>query len=201
MITTVFFDLGNVILPFDLLRLARRLAHYSSLTPEEIREKIWDFDVAEAFECGRMTPLEFFDHVKKNCRIQNLTFDEFIPIFNDIFEEDTEIVLLIQTLKPRYKLGLLSNTNAIHVDYIRQTYDHLGNFDRILFSNEAGVRKPDPAFYKIALESFAIQPHESVFIDDNEANIFSARKLGIHGIRYKDIDQLKAELHEIGVNL
>lgn len=198
MIKTVLFDLGNVLMPFDLMRLANRLARFSRFNPKEILQKIAYTQMAVDFETGRMTPQEYFDYTTAACEFKNLSFTEFVAIFNDIFDEDHRVYEVVSGLKKKYKLGLISNTNPIHVDHLR-TYPNLGHFERLWFSNEAGLRKPDPAIYKLALTHFQTEPEETVFIDDYEENIVGARALGINAVHYKGCDQLKTDLKMLGV--
>src|SRR5262245_27778998 len=142
MIKTVLFDLGNVILPFDLTRLAGRLKPYSKKSIDEIIGLLWSDEVANSFETGLMAPQEYFAHAVKECEFEGLTYEKFVPIFNEIFVEDRAVVDLIARLRKKYRLGLISNTNAIHVGYVLQTYDSLKNFERLWFSNIERVRKP-----------------------------------------------------------
>ncbi len=200
MIKTVLFDLGNVILPFDVMRLANRLTRYTHLSAKEIVDRLWNDHIADHFETGKMSPKEYFEYVSKLCSFQKLLFEDFVPLFNEIFDEDAGIIELISKLKNHYKLGLISNTNAIHVEHIKQTYPYIGHFDRHWWSNEAGVRKPDPTIYKMALNHFLVNPSEAVFIDDLHTNIASAMELGINAIHYKGIEPLKQELTKLGVH-
>ena len=199
MIKTVLFDLGNVILPFDLTCLANQLARYTNFSPEIILEKIAYNQVAVDFETGKMTPKEYFDFVTKACDFKDLSYTQFIVIFNDIFDQDHQVWDLISRLKKNYKLGLISNTNPIHVDYIRSNHPQLDHFHHLWFSNEAGLRKPDHAIFKLALTHFDADPAETVFIDDYEENIIGALELGIKALHYKGFDKLKTDLHELGV--
>lgn len=199
MIKTILFDLGNVILPFDVTRLARRLTAFSSLKTEEIVKKLWNDHIAEPFETGRMSPDEYFTHISEACGFQNFRFDDFLPLFNEIFDEDKAVVELIINLKNNYKLGLISNTNAIHVTYIKSNFPQLGHFDRHFFSNEVGYRKPHEAIYRLALDHFNSNPQETLFIDDYEINVAAARQLGIHAIHYKGVDHLKENLSQMGI--
>jgi putative hydrolase of the HAD superfamily len=199
MIKTVLFDLGNVILPFDVTRLARRLTSYSPLSAEQIVEKLWNLEIAMDFETGRMSPHEYFDLISKLCGFKNLTFSEFVPIFNEIFDQDHHVVDLIKKLKPNYRLGLISNTNAIHVAHILENYPELHHFEKHWWSNEAGIRKPDPKIYFMALDHFSIEPSEAVFIDDMPENVGSAKNIGIQAILYQGVNLLKNELSKLGV--
>lgn len=199
MINVILFDLGNVILPVDGWRLAKRLTAFSPLTAEQILTAFNDDPLVHQFETGKMSPDEFFAHIREACRLDKMTFDEFIELFNDIFEEDARVVALIKKLKRNYKLGLVSNTNAIHVQYLQKRYPILSEFDRLLFSNEAGVRKPDPAIYRLALDHFSSKPGDAVFIDDLANNIAGAKEVGLHAIRFQGYEKLTEDLQALGV--
>src|SRR5882672_3920514 len=142
MIKTVLFDLGNVILPFDLMRLAQKLTHFSPFSAKEILHNIGHNELLHEFEIGKITPKEYFDLATETCQFKNLSYDAFIAIFCDIFDENTDVVQLISQLKGNYQLGIISNTNPIHSSHLKVTYPSLSQFDNIWFSNEAGVRKP-----------------------------------------------------------
>lgn len=200
MIKLVLFDLGNVILPFDVMRLASRLGAYTHLSVSEIVDRLWNDEIAEVFETGKLEPQHYFERVSKHCGFKGLSYEEFIPLFNEIFDEDKDILTVIEGLKKNYKLGLISNTNPIHSSHIEKTYPLIAShFEKLWWSSEAGVRKPDPAIYQMALDHFSAAPQESVFIDDMPINIGSAKKLGINGILYKGVTSLKRDLSNLGV--
>ncbi len=199
MIKTVLFDLGNVILPFDLSRLAGRLKMYSKLSVDEIIANLWNDEIANTFETGMMAPQEYFAHATRVCGFEGLSYEHFVPIFNDIFVEDQEVKDLIGRLGKKYRMGLISNINPIHVPYVIQTCDTLKAFERLWFSNIERVRKPDPAIYRLALDHFDVAPSEALFIDDMPVNIDSARKIGINGVVFKSAGLLKEELTKLGV--
>jgi putative hydrolase of the HAD superfamily len=199
MIKTILFDLGNVILPFDLMRLATRLAPHTALSSDTVLETLWNEALAEHFETGRMSPKEYFDHVSVQCGFKNLPYDRFIEIFNDIFVEDAAVGRLIHDLCDDYQLGLISNINPIHAPYILDKYPVLKKFRRLWFSNEAGVRKPNPAIYRMALDHFSAIPSETVFIDDMPGNVAAARSIGINAIHFQGYDDLSDALNKLGV--
>jgi glucose-1-phosphatase len=199
MIKTVLFDLGNVILPFDLSRVAARLALYSPYSAEEILARVGPAEVVDAFETGLMDPHDYFNYLTNACRLAGLSFEQFVPLFNDIFDQNADVISLISTLKGKFHLGLISNTNPIHVDHIKATYEYLGHFDKAWYSNEAGLRKPNPALYKLALTHFSVDPHESVMIDDMKLNIDSALDLGMNAVHFQSPGQLMIELKTLGV--
>ena len=74
-------------------------------------------------------------------------------------------------------------------------------FRDILVSGVEKLAKPDPAIYRRALARFGLEPHEALFIDDNRANIDSARRVGLHAHHFTDAPTLRAELVRFGLLL
>ncbi|MCB4757060.1 MAG: HAD family phosphatase [Elusimicrobia bacterium] len=201
MINVILFDMGNVILPVDGDRLARKLARYSPQTPQKILEAFWDNRITDRFEQGKMSPKEFFELVTRTAEIQGLSYEDFINMFNDIFEEDHQVIELVKNLKKTYKLGLISNTNPLHVPYVLKKFPVLSTFDKLWMSSEVGIRKPDPGLFQMALTHFGVPPSAAVFIDDILAHVDAARKLGLHGIHFQNFDQLAQNLKDLGVTI
>ena len=199
MIKVVLFDLGNVILPVDGHRMARKLTQHSHLTVDEILSHFGKHEVVDSFEKGKLSPIDFFHHIRTSCSLKNLEFDEFLPLFNDIFEIDVPVVELIKELKKSVKLGMISNTNEIHSTHLLKEFELFAHFHKVWFSNDVGMRKPDPAIYQLALSHFNSKPEETVFIDDLEPNVAGAEKVGIKAIHFKNYELLVEELSDVGV--
>jgi putative hydrolase of the HAD superfamily len=199
MINVVLFDLGNVILPVDGHRMAQKLTKHSPFSPDEILSHFGKKEMLDEFETGRLSNEDFFNHIKERCSFNGLDYHGFLPMFNDIFEEDPSVIALIEELKSHVKLGMISNTNAIHATHLVARYQLFSHFHKVWFSNDVGLRKPDAKIYQIALDHFRVKPEETVFIDDLLPNIEGARKLGIHGIHYRSYEHLVDELNKLGV--
>ena len=73
---------------------------------------------------------------------------------------------VVSALSTRVKLLLLSNTNAVHVEWLLPRLPVLAKFDRLLLSNELGCVKPEPAIYRAALDAAGTAPDETAFFDD-----------------------------------
>ena len=92
-------------------------------------------------------------------------------------------------------------------DKVRQTIqDELDNkyvfpklVDGAIYSYDVGLRKPDKSIYIKACELAKVNPAESVFIDDLIENIDGAKKVGIKGIHYTDIEKLNKSLKQLGI--
>lgn len=103
---------------------------------------------------------------------------------------DPEVIFLIESLKPHHKIALATNASAGFIRNVLadNNLEHL--FDNIIISSEIGVAKPDPLFFKKMLEILKEKPENMIFIDDNPANIESAKSLGIESILFRSIEDL-----------
>ena len=85
-----------------------------------------------------------------------------------------------------YRLILLSNTNPFMMEWaMSDRFDGQGHslreyFDKAYLSYECGLMKPDPALFSLICHREAIQPSESLFVDDGEKNTHAASLLGFH---------------------
>ncbi len=125
------------------------------------------------------------------------TIEELMSEFEENEKFDQAVIDYIAELKKTYKIGLLSNSESNYLRRIlsEQQLQHL--FDEIVISGEVGHAKPDAEFFEIALNKFRVNPDEVIFIDDQQRNIDAANILGIVGICYKNIQQLRTEMEQI----
>lgn len=110
---------------------------------------------------------------------------------------DTELFAYIaKILKPRYKLGILSNAGG---DRLRElfTAEQVALFDEAALSFETGYVKPDKKAYELIAENLGITTQECVFIDDQERHCDGAGEAGMHAILYRDFEQMKTELEAL----
>jgi len=96
------------------------------------------------------------------------------------------------------KTAVLPNMHAEMVQYARRNFPWLNQVNWATFSAEVKLIKPDPAIYEHCLRGLGVAPSESLFIDDREVNLAAARAMGIHGIQYKSIAQLRNDLDAAG---
>jgi HAD superfamily hydrolase (TIGR01509 family) len=124
-------------------------------------------------------------------QIVNDTLTEHLAKNNLLFEYITTV------LKPRYKLGILSNIAM--PDWFNEhfTEQELALFDDILLSSEVGLVKPEPEIFRLSAKRLGVKPPDCVLIDDREPNIAVAQGLGMKGIFYQDFPQMKTEFEAI----
>jgi putative hydrolase of the HAD superfamily len=96
------------------------------------------------------------------------------------------------------KTAVLSNMHADMVQHARRSFPWVGQLNWATFSAEVRLIKPEPAIYEHCLRGLGVAPSESLFIDDREVNLAAARAMGIHGIQYKSMAQLRNDLQTGG---
>ena len=104
---------------------------------------------------------------------------ELRAAFSEIFTPMADHIALAAMLRPHYPLAIISNTNDAHIAYAEEKYTFFSLFHARIYSHQVKLAKPDPAIYRAALEALGgIDPLEALFIDDLEANILGASKIG-----------------------
>jgi putative hydrolase of the HAD superfamily len=198
-IDAIIFDLGNVLLAFDESRAVERLAARTGKTRQQIEEYARGTPHVTELALGKVTKLRFFRTVAKDLAFDG-TYQEFALLWSDIFTPIEPMIALAESLKNRLPRLLLSNTNAIHMDYVFEHYPFLQDFDAHVLSHEVGLLKPDPAIFQHALRTSGLAAARTVFLDDIAANAEAARHAGMQAIHYKSPDQARAELTKLGVS-
>jgi len=198
-IEVLLFDLGNVILPFNHYQIAEKLARFSEKKewsdPPRIFSYLFDRQrgAINDYEIGKMSSIEFFNQVKERFKLI-MTFDTFVPIWNEIFTENLDVSELIRSLKGKKKLGLLSNTNPLHFDYALSTFPVLKLFDNWILSHEVGFKKPAVEIFLKAMEWASVPPMKILFVDDIKEHVEVAASLGMEAVHFTSAQQLIREL-------
>lgn len=195
----IFFDLGNVLVPFDLTRAYGALEASSSLAIPEMAARLKGSGIVTDYECGRIEDGPFFEAIRELLEL-HCDYEAFCTIWNSIFLPATLVPeSLLAALRERYTLLLLSNTNGIHFRFLEQHYPHIGYFHHQTLSHEAGAQKPDITIYQQALAKAGVEPAEVFFTDDLAANIVAARNLGMDAEQFVGVPQLEEQLRTRGI--
>jgi len=200
MVKAIIFDLGRVLVPFDFSRGYDRMAAMCPYPASEIPERLRQTDLVARFEGGEFAPEDFVARMSAILEL-NGSYQEFCEIWSSVFLPYTLIPeSLVESLHHRYRLVLLSNTNAIHFSMIRQNYPILNHFDSYVLSYEVGAMKPSPVIYQEAIKHAGCRPEECFFTDDIPAYIEGARREGIDAVQFENHVQIERELRSRGVN-
>jgi len=199
LIKTIVFDLGKVLIPFDFQRGYDRLAPYCAYEPKQIPERLRTCDLVSRFESGQVEPRPFVDEISRILE-SKATYDEFCGIWSSIFLPDTLVPEeLVIALKKRYRMLVLSNTNAIHFPMVREAYPILSHFDDYILSYEVGALKPESKIYQAAIAKAQARPEEMFFTDDIAAYVEGAKLHGIDAVQFQNAEQTVRDLKARGV--
>ncbi|MGZ3536335.1 MAG: HAD family hydrolase, partial [Thermodesulfobacteriota bacterium] len=193
-IEVILFDLGNVILPFNHFQIAEKLSLFSQRKEFEDPKRIFSylFDAQEGainpFDLGKVSPREFFQAIKERLDL-SVSFDEFVQIWCNIFVEDQEVTKIILSLKRNWRLGLVSNTDPLHFNYILSKFPVMRTFDKWILSYEVGFKKPAVQIFRKAIEWASVKPEKILYIDDAKEYVEVAGSLGIQSIHFISASQ------------
>ncbi len=177
-ISAICFDLGKVLLHFDWELMLERIAKKSPLPKEEIRKRLFEDPQTTAYELGKISTAKFFPYFKKLVQYKG-TAKDLQAAFSEIFTPMPEHIALAAMLAPHYPLAIISNTNDAHILHAEATYSFFSLFHARIYSHQVKLAKPDPEIYRFALKALGgIDPLEALFIDDLEANVLGASKIG-----------------------
>ena len=198
MYKAIIFDLGRVLVDFDFERGFQALEGVCPYNAAGIRERIAASDLVERFETGLIEPPDF---VARLSRILALDIDYagFCKLWSSIFTDPLIPESMLEGLAARYRLLLLSNTNAIHFEMIRENYSMLRHFHERILSYEVHAMKPRREIFRAALERCGCLPEECFYTVDIAAYVEAAQRMGMDAVQFVSLAQLEGELKARGI--
>ncbi|MBP0905189.1 HAD family hydrolase [Mariniflexile gromovii] len=180
MIKAIIFDFGNVFINLDIEGAIKHT--FNQFKIDTLSEEMTAFN--GLYEQGLISTEEFLEFYVEN--FPDMSSEALIDIWNFMLKDFPKHRLeFLKELKAssKYKLILLSNTNELHIDYIKRNvpfYDAFKNyFDAFYLSHEINLRKPNRDIFDFVLNENKLNANECLFIDDNEANCNTSKALGI----------------------
>lgn len=180
----IFFDF------FGVISLARYQLFFETAIPNYSKRQQEFADLGRQHELGYITTDEYFSHISKatgmsveQC-LQQMQSQRVlnIPLLDFIGDQ----------LKPRYKIGMISNAGGDIRIYIDKKYWPL--FDEVIISCEVGIIKPDPLIFELACKKLRVLPAEAIMVDDSQDNCEGAKQAGMKAILYTTLEELKENL-------
>lgn len=198
-ITTVVFDVGRVLVQWDLRHLFAKLIDDAAeldwflnnvVTPE------WHFQ----HDAGR--PLaEMLPELKAQYPAYAGHIDAYATRFNETIPGPVagSYEIVEELAASGVPLFAITNFGAEFWEGFRPTQPIFDHFRDIIVSGVEKMVKPDPAIYHLALSRFNLSPGEAIFVDDNLANVVSAQGNGFGGHHFTDAVTLRVRLVELGL--
>lgn len=196
-ITAIIFDLGNVLLKWDVYRLYKRFFPNPEAVDSFLQE-IHFFEWNAQQDAGRS--------FKEGVAVLSAEFPQYAELIQayDTYWEDcvTEpidgTIQIARELKNAgWPLYILSNFSLEKFSLVHSRYDFLNIFDDLIISGEHKLVKPDPSIYEYTLQRINREAGECLFIDDSLSNIEAARMLGFQTIHFRSPEQLDMDLKNI----
>lgn len=189
MIKNIIFDFGGILIDLDYGATDDRFSELFGIEigagrqyPEHYQQILDEYEMGYFSEGSFMHRLQrTVDHV--------VTEREILDMWNAmLLSLPKERLEWVNTLRAKYNVYLLSNTNHTHIQHVHrvmlpkigiddyeQTY-----FDKVYYSHDVKLRKPNADIYQYVIDDLGIVPQESIFIDDNRDNVAGAQSVGLH---------------------
>ncbi|MBI4788008.1 MAG: HAD family phosphatase [Chloroflexi bacterium] len=197
----IVFDLGGVLIDWNPRHLYRKLLDGEQAV-EEFLLKIGFTEWNHEQDKGRP-----FDEAVVELSAKFPEYRELIEAYDLRYAESLAgpiqpTVEIFQQLKHAgHPLYALSNWNGDKFRMVRRQFPFLDAFQAIVISGEVGLAKPDPRIFDVLLEKIHREAGDCLFIDDAEANIATALRMGFETIHFKSPEQLRDALRGMGLIL
>jgi glucose-1-phosphatase len=179
MIDTIIFDFGDIFINLD------KQATIGGL--QRLGLSSWNEDLDQlniSFEKGQISRNNFLLGIQKH--IPTATIEDILAAWNAVLLDfPLHRLEFLKLLSQKYRLFLLSNTDAIHIDHFEQREgasfygDFYQCFEKVYFSYEMGMRKPDAEIYHALIRQHELSPKRTLFVDDKKDNTEAAKALGL----------------------
>ena len=188
----IIFDLGGVLINLNFKATDEAFEKLGMKDVQKFyRER--KQDLFNKLETGEIPTSYFIEEVSKE--LQNGTTAEEVTEAWNAMLLDVPIGRpeILKSLRPKYKIFLLSNTNAIHVERVLENWLKGSSispeevFDKVYYSNEIGMRKPNACIFEHVISEHDLDIKKTLFIDDTLEHINAARELGIESLHLTDV--------------
>ena len=200
-IDAIIFDLGNVLIDLDYPKVINEFSKISHQNTQKIRELVVTDPILQDFEIGKIDAHAF--RKKINFSLGSSVNDKvFDKIWNSMLKQiSKERMNMLTQFRKKFKVYILSNTNIIHQSAFerllfnstgKSSFEHFA--DKVYFSHEMGMRKPDQQCYEFIIKDIEKDPSSLLFLDDREDNLLGAQSCGINTLQITDPDKQIKEL-------
>jgi len=195
----VFLDLGNVLAFHDNALLFRELGKRAGLAGEEVEKRLMTPEWEQANR-GTLGANDLRRFVSAAVGYE-FNEQEFYKVWNCHFTVHEEVLPLIDALRSKARVGVISNTNAVHVQYLRTVLPVLDVLSPLLLSCEVGLVKPERELFEKACRRAGCSPSEAVFFDDIQEYVDAARIAGLSSRLFTTARQFAADLASMGLSV
>lgn len=197
-------DFGNVITLFDRNRTYRAIGHWFGLSHMDVLRKIENTHLRQKYEKGELSDEEFYNQIISLLNVnRKMPYEIFSEFWGDIFWPNRTMIEVLNLLKNEVTLVLLSNTNHLHFNNVKEHYkDIISLFDnRMVLSYEEKMAKPDKKMFEkaVSVAGSDINYRDCIYVDDKVEYVNVARELGMEGIVFYGYPQFVYRMRKLGL--
>jgi epoxide hydrolase-like predicted phosphatase len=195
-IHAVFSDVGGVLIRVQNHDKRHAWEARLGLPHEYVTQAVFRSEEADRAIWGEIPEAEMWQSVGRRLGLSEAQIDEFHRDFfaGELF--DVELTQFINSLRPRFKTGIISNAWSDARAVLNARFDLDRYVDVTIYSAEVKLAKPDPRIFQLACGRLGVQPSEAVFIDDMLENVQAAQSLGMHGVQFTSTEQTLGEVKQ-----
>jgi HAD superfamily hydrolase (TIGR01509 family) len=200
-IKALIFDVGGVLLRTEDLAPRQKWATRLNVAgPWQLADAVFESVAAVSATSGQATEAAVWAEAQNRFNLNDADLAEFRQDFfaGDRFDE--RLLDWITIRRTRYHTAILSNAWDNARTFLTSQPKIVAAFDLLVISAEEKAAKPNVTIYQRTLERLGVSPSESIFVDDNAANIAAARQLGLNVIRYRVGLDIVGALARLGVD-
>ncbi len=200
-IKNIILDLGGVLLDIDYQKTEQAFIDLGFSNFNEMYSQYSADDIFSRLETGHISNEDFYEYIISKAP-KRITEAEVRDAWNAmLLDFRIESLQFVKKLRQNYKLFLLSNTNAIHLEAFGSILMQQINepsldpfFDTVWYSHKIGLRKPNADVFEFVLKEAGLDKTETLFVDDSYNNIDSARQVGIQTHLLLPTERLESDL-------
>lgn len=195
-IDAIIFDFGGVLIDLDYNKTIDAFKDLGIENFDNLYSQANQSGLFDNIETGKISSQFFINEILKLLP-KGTTPNQVVSAWNAmLIEVPQQTIDLLTKLNGKYRLFMLSNTNAIHIEKAWRIWAETSmispetHFEKIVLSHEIGMRKPHVETFQWVLNEHDLNAENTLFIDDSIQHIEGAKKAGINTIHLKNIQDL-----------
>lgn len=200
-IRNIVFDIGQVLLTFNPEQYLREEFNLSTGQIKEIAKETFRSNVWLDLDRGKISKNQAAEIFAEKLPKYSQVLIEGVLNWEEILNPIEPNVLLLNSFynNDAYDVYALSNFNDESYQVAKDKFSFLQLFKGEIISGQVGYIKPEPEIYELLLTRFALEPAETLFIDDSDKNLEAAEDFGIKTIHYMSPEQLQREIKHLNL--
>lgn len=156
------------------------ISHLHELTPPDKRDELANLSLSADY--GYVDRQDFLMQASE---LTGKSLDELQAIMNADHVRNKELISYVKTLRPHYKVAMLSNVGRGVMNQLFSVDELAELFDEVVLSSEVGMIKPDPNIFHFTSEKLGVLPEDCLMVDDLESNVNGAIAIGMQAVVFK----------------